>query len=188
MEELTKNSFPYLITTVQLLRGSTMKTIYREEGYSLALRETYLAMIEGSTGSAQYRKLFVKRDDGPYDVIGNGDLACAFFVSSILYLLMLTRGGVHTTVDETLKDMLRSGWREVHGPEPGAVVVWGLKLSDTDGLKHRHIGFCLDGNRAVSTSAKRRSPILHLINGLTTEDGSERPVQAYYTHFILSGK
>lgn len=165
-----------------------MKSIRKEEGHPLALRDTYLAMIEGSTGSAQYRKLFVHRHDGPYDVIGNGDLACAFFTSSILHLFGLIRGGVHTTVDETLRDMLRSGWKEVADPEPGAVVVWGLKLSDTDGIKHRHIGFCVSDTLAVSTNSKRRSPQLHHINGLTTEDGSERPVVAYYTHFIIGGK
>ncbi len=162
-----------------------MRTVYKEEGFSLAFRETYLAMIEGSTGSAQYRKLFVQKPEGPYDVIGNGDLACAFFVSSVLHLFGLTKRGVHTTVDETLRDMEKTGWKEVSKPEPGAVIVWGVKKSDTDGLMHRHIGFCLDNYRAVSTSAKRRSPILHLINGLTTEDGSERPVVAYYMHFIL---
>ncbi len=162
-----------------------MKSVPKEEGHPLALLDTYLAMIEGSTGSALFRKLFVHRHDGTHDVIGNGDLACAFFVSSILTLCRLTRGGVHTTVDETLRDMEKSGWKEISKPEPGAVVVWGVKKSDTDGLMHRHIGFCTSETLAVSTSAKRRSPQLHHINGLTTEDGSERPVVAFYMHFIL---
>ena len=159
-----------------------MKTILKEEGFPLDIRKTYLAMIEDSSGSAMFRKLFVSRQDGPYDVIGNGDLACAFFVSSILALCQLTRDGVHTTVDETIRDMMESGWYEVKEKQVGAVVVWGLKLSDTDGLMHRHIGFCMGEVLAVSTNSKRRSPQIHLLEGLLTETGKPRGVQAYYMH------
>ncbi len=162
-----------------------MKTIFKEEGFPLDIRNTYLAMIEGSAGSAMFRKLFVMREDGPNDVIGNGDLACAFFASAILYMCGLTKGGVHTTVDETIRDMMESGWYEVKEKQAGAVVVWGLKLSDTDGLMHRHIGFCMGEALAVSTSSKRRSPQIHLLEGLLTETGEPRGVQAYYMHPLL---
>ncbi len=86
-----------------------MKTIHKEEGYPLAFFKTYFAMIQGSVGSNQYRHLYVQTVIGPRDVIENGDLACAYFVSSILTLFRLTKGRVHTTVNETIRDLEMSG-------------------------------------------------------------------------------
>lgn len=137
-----------------------MKTILKEEGYPLALRETYFAYIKGSIGSHQYRKLFVNKEGELLDVIDDGDLACAHYVSSILTLCGLMKGGVHTTVKETIIDLKRSGWKKIDFLLPGSVLVWAPKHC-TDGKEHAHIGFCLPNGNAVSNSSSAGTPVEH---------------------------
>jgi hypothetical protein len=162
-----------------------MLTIQKEEGCPVALLPTYLAMVEGSIGSNQYRKLFVCGPTGVIDVIGDGDLACALFVSSMLYLCDLAVGGIHTTVDETVKDLETSGWYAVPEPCPGCVIVWASKLG-SDGKRHRHIGIAVDSATAVSNSAEKRVPKMHGIRNLYVAGGEIRPIEAIYYHPILT--
>ena len=156
-----------------------MKTILAEEGYSLSLIDTYLAQINGSVGSNQYRKLFITKPAGVQDVIDDGDLACAYFVSSILTLCNLMNGGVHTTVTATVADLDSSGWKQSKKLEVGSVVVWKPKLCE-DGLLHRHIGFYIGNKMAVSNVAKLRTPAVHHV----TYEGS-RQLEAIYFHHKL---
>ena len=120
-----------------------MHTILLEEGYPLARRETYLAMIKNSVGSRQYQELYVVTPQGLVDVIGNGDLACAYYVSSLLTLFGFLKGGVHTTVDETVQDLVQSAWKRTQELEEGAILVWESRLC-SDNKPHRHIDFALD--------------------------------------------
>lgn len=159
-----------------------MHTILLEEGYPLEFRETYLAMIKNSVGSKQYRELYVMTPKRPVDVIGNGDLACAFFTSSVLAIMGLLKGGVHTTVDETINDLEKSDWRRAEDPEEGAVLVWEAKLC-SDHRQHKHIGFCVGPNLAISNDSESGTPILHHITFGAEEDGSPaRRILAVYTH------
>jgi len=159
-----------------------MKTVLLEESHPVHLKKTFLAMIEGSVGSNQYCFLYIDHPDGPKDVIFDGDLACAFYVSSILTLCNLIAGGVHTTVDETIKDLIQSGWTASLKPCAGAIVIWSLKLSDSDKAMHRHIGICTDKRFAVSTKPALRSPQKHGIWSLKTHTGQKREVEGYYIH------
>jgi hypothetical protein len=161
------------------LKGDIVKTILAEEGYSLSLFDTYLAQIKGSVGSNQYRKLFVTRPEGVHEVIENGDLACAYFVSAILTLCNLMRDGVHTTVTATITDLEASGWKLSPKLKVGSVVIWKPKLC-TDGLQHRHIGFYIGGKMAVSNVAKLRTPAVHHV----TYQGT-RQIEAIYFHHKL---
>lgn len=162
-----------------------MHSILEEEGRPLALLPSYLEMIRSSVGSHQYRMLFVKDAYGnAVDVIGDGDLACAFYVSSILSLFNLIKGGVHTTVDMTIADLLDSGWYEVPKLHPGSVIVWAKKLC-TDGIQHRHIGFYVDRNQGISNDAEQHSPQSH---HYTYGDQGGRPtrrIEALYFHPLL---
>lgn len=124
--------------------------------------------------------------NGPTYVIMNGDLACAYFVSSILTLCDLTKGGVHTTVDETVLDIEASDWRKISEVKPGAIIVWSAKLS-TDGLKHRHIGFALANNMAISNISEKRVPGIHHITygeeGTSTyQNSTYRAIESIYFH------
>lgn len=102
-------------------------------------------------------------DDGnqKLDLVRDGELSCAIFVSSILKLFDLI-GSKHATVDSTIKDMLASGWKEVKLDkiELGDVIVWNI-LSDKNNQSHGHIGFYIGDQKAVSNSRKLRYIVRH---------------------------
>lgn len=158
-----------------------MQTFSQEEEYPLALRESLLAVLEGSIGTSMFRTLYRQLDSRLDDVIDDGDLACAFYASTILSMFGLTEDGVHTTVTVTLDDMRASGWVEVSSPESLAVVLWGQKMGD-DNRPHYHIGFCVNESEAIEHSAVTKSPRKIGINELTLHDGSPRPPIGYFVH------
>jgi len=163
------------------LKGKKMmKTILLEEGAPLAHFETYMAMILGSIDSDQYRTLYIRLPDGSLiDVIKDGDLACAFFVSSVLTLCGLTDDGVHTTVDETIRDLEKSGWRRSSVPRVGSVVVW-KKRQCTDGQYHRHIGFSIGDGEVVSNNAITGRPKRHPLIERDIVGEIVRSVECFY--------
>lgn len=161
-----------------------MQTIHAEEGHPLALYETYMAFIRGSVGSRQYKKLYVRTPTGLKDVIGNGDLACALFVSSILTQCGLIKGGIHTTVDETVVDLRDSGWEYIEVLQKGAVIIWEPKLC-TDRLCHRHIGFFMGNQRAISNEAKRGVPVEHHFTYGTQSNKPLREIEKILFHKSL---
>lgn len=159
-----------------------MQTIFKEEGYPLAHLHTYLAMIEGGVGSQQYARLFVHREAGePHDVIGNGKFACAYFASSILTLTALITQGVHTTVVETIEDMIKSEWYQIDDLLKGAVIIWGPKLA-SDGVHHKHIGFYLGNEVAISTDGITGIPTRHHVTYGTTDGQPLRTIETIFFH------
>jgi hypothetical protein len=159
-----------------------MHTIFKEEGAHVHHLETYLAMIEGGVGSRQYLQLFVHSVEGrPRDVIGDGRFACAYFASSILTLAALITQGVHTTVFETVEDMVRSKWYQINHLTKGAVVVWGPRLA-SDGNPHKHIGFYLGEELAVSTDGVTGVPTKHHVTYGIEEGRPNRSIEAVFFH------
>jgi hypothetical protein len=121
--------------------------------------KTYLAMIENAPGTNMFRHFYLRHPDGnEFDAIGDGENACAFFVSSMLKLFDKVQG-VHGTVASTLRDLEESGWTQVPQPEPGDVISWEPHQSP-DG-PHGHIGFYLGDNQAVSTSTSKKTVAIH---------------------------
>lgn len=59
------------------------------------------------------------------------------------------------TVAKVVADMEKSGWRKIRTPRPGAVIVWEAQGG------HRHIGFSVGNQRAVSTSSRRKVVARH---------------------------
>lgn len=129
-------------------------------------QKNYLMSIRNSVESQIFRNLFVIDDTGnERDILENGSLSCAFFVSSILSIFRLI-DGPHTTVDTTILKMVEYGWKEVTFEliSPGDVLVWEAKESNEQGdirSSHRHIGFSIGNNEAVSNSSKYRHPVIH---------------------------
>lgn len=158
-----------------------MQTFAEEEGCHLALSESLKVILERSVGSSLFRTLYGERGDVLEDVINDGDLACAFFVSTLLSMFGLLSRGVHTTVTKTLQDMLVSDWNETTHPEALAVVLWKEKMG-SDGKPHFHIGICTDDTFAIEHSAVTKSPRKIRIDGLTMPDGSPRPPIAYFVN------
>lgn len=93
------------------------------------------------------------------DILRDGDLSCAFYVSSILKIFNLIQE-VHTTVTNTVKDLEASEWKKVVEPKIGCVLVWEAKLFENEEV-HTHIGFYMGNNTAISNSEKYKVPKLH---------------------------
>ena len=136
------------------------------------IKKNYLQMIENSLGTLMFRNLFVEDDKGgEKDILNDGRLSCAVFVSSIL-LLIGEIDRVHGTIDGTVAAMKTAGWKEVAGGKahaaqiqaaalkPGDVIVWN-KIKDFDGKSHGHIGFYFGKKVAISNSTENGFPIKH---------------------------
>lgn len=139
----------------------------------------FLQTIENSVGTNMFRNLWADVDGVRKDILDDGDLSCAQFVSGILYLfdLITTR---HSTVTGTVKDMENNGWKKISEPEIGSVLVWE-KISFPDGSEHAHIGFYIGDNEAISNSPRLKSPQKH--HWTFGEQGKPnfRAVSAIYT-------
>lgn len=157
-----------------------METILKEEGSPVHHLETYLSMIRNSIGSRQYQCLFV-HDNPPRDVIENGRFACAYFASAICALNTITTGGIHTTVVELVADLIRSGAYEIPEPLPGAIIVWGPKLA-SDNKPHKHIGFYIGDNLAISTDGITGIPTEHHFTCGFSTCGPNRPIETIFFH------
>jgi ribosomal protein S18 acetylase RimI-like enzyme len=121
--------------------------------------KTYLAMIENSPGTNMFRSFYLRQPDGrEFDAIGDGENACAFFVSSVLKLFDKVQW-IHGTVGSTIRDLEESGWTQVSEPRPGDVISWEPHTSP-DG-QHGHIGFYVGDKLAVSTSSSRKTVARH---------------------------
>jgi len=116
--------------------------------------QNYCQMIKGSQGSQMFRRLYVLENNQKKDILKNGQLACAYYVSSILKIFDLI-SQPHATVKSTVKDILKNSWRPTKKLKPGNVIVWRKKEN------HLHIGFYLGKNRAISHCYEMKTPIVH---------------------------
>lgn len=121
--------------------------------------DTYLSVIKNSVGSKMFRNFYAKVNGKRTDIMKNGELSCAFYVSSILALFEFIKE-VHGTVASTVKDLKQSGWREIKRPKIGSILVWESMDFGKDGI-HKHIGFYIGNNNAISNSEKFRYPKTH---------------------------
>ena len=121
--------------------------------------ETYLTVINNSVGSKMFRNFYMKVSGKKTDVMKNGGLSCAFFVSSVLAIFGFIKG-IHGTVEGTVRDLKKSGWKEIKKPRIGSVLVWEEKI-DKSGEAHKHIGFYIGNDMAISNSSKQKAPAAH---------------------------
>ncbi len=126
------------------------------------LLDNYLLVAQSSVGTRMFRKLHYRIGGQRVEVLRDGDLSCAFFVSAALKIFGLI-GELHTTVAATVTDLRGRGWKLIPRPRKGAIIVWAPKKFRS-GETHRHIGIYPGGGRAVSNSSKRRSPRIHAWN------------------------
>jgi hypothetical protein len=122
---------------------------------------SFLAVVRNSVGSQMFRNFYVRRDGELFDALHDGGRSCAFYVSSILTIFKKVES-FHNTVQSTVKDMERSGWRlvaDLGDLMPGDVLVWAAEELDVG--RHSHIGFYVGDGQAVSTSYETGTPVLH---------------------------
>lgn len=147
------------------------------------LFQTYLERIKKSVGTTMFQNTFFEEDGKAIDVTQNGELCCAIYVSSILKKYDLV-GELHINVKSTLEDTLRSGWFEIDGPRPGAVIYWEVQQKKSG--PHAHMGFCLDEKNAVShldSSSPYQYPGCPNIHPLDSTDGkTKRKIEKILWH------
>lgn len=132
-------------------------------------KRTFLKLIENSIGSGLFRNNYFFVNGKSKDILKNGNLSCAFYVSSLLYLVKLI-SDLHSTVEGTLKDLEKNSWYKIDKPKKGAIILWDEKND------HYHLGFYWNKNKAVSNHSFKKSPSFHSLNY------KKRKILAYYFH------
>ena len=144
------------------------------------IRETYLAVIQNSLGSNTFRNYFALVNNEKQDILRDGELSCAFFVSSLLLIFGLTKES-HCTVSGLTKDMEKSGWTAIDEPKEGAVLVWE-PVTDDEGNLQEHIGYYIGDGLAISTSTTSKTPHQHHWKFEDKTSGNTRKIAKIYWH------
>lgn len=148
--------------------------------------QNYLAMIKNSPNTKMFRNIYVLENKKKKDILRDGNLSCAYFVSSILKIFDLISPSIspHATVEGTIKDMFQNGWQETKKLKPGNIVAWEEKEC-SDG-PHLHLGFFLNKDKVISNSHKKRAPkIHHLTYGKDNQGKPKRRIIKIYTHKVI---
>jgi len=126
--------------------------------------DTYLRMIKNSVGTKLFRNLYLEINKERIDATRNGKFSCAYFVSAILLMSGLIKE-MHATVDKTVKDMEKFGWkrRRIAKVKPGDIIAWERMMAEDKKL-HSHIGFYIGNKKAISNSWQKRIPAVHSWN------------------------
>lgn len=146
--------------------------------------QNYLHIIKASRGSQMFRRLYVLENNKKKDILKNGELSCAYYLSSILKIFDLISQS-HATVKSTIKDMRKSGWRPTKKLKPGNVLIWQEKKFP-DGIIHQHLGFYLGQDKAISHRLEKKMPIVHHFTYGRTKIGQpKRKIILILTHSII---
>jgi excinuclease UvrABC ATPase subunit len=137
--------------------------------------KNYLALVTNSVGSRLFKNHYLRMGRKTVDIMRDGDVSCAYFVSSTLVLATLM-SSTHATVASTVKDLEKSGWKRIQKPKVGSILVWEEK-EQTKGDPHKHIGFYMGKNQAISNDFKRGVPAKHHYTY-----GGKRNIEAIYGH------
>lgn len=150
----------------------------------ILLRENYLVSIKNSIGTRLFRNLWVEADGVKKDILEDGELSCAQFVSGLLYLQQMINSR-HATVEGTLKDLEASGWHKIAEPKEGCILVWE-KVDYPDGTKHSHIGFYVGNQKAISNRPIDKSPQEHYWTYARQNEDEFRKISSMYWHDSLN--
>jgi len=146
--------------------------------------QNYLQTIKASQGSRMFQRLYVLENNKKKDVLKNGELSCAYYVSSILKIFDLI-SQPHATIRSTIRDMRQNGWRPTKKLKSGNILVWQEKKF-ADGTIHQHLGFYLDQDKAISHRPEKKMPIIHHFTYGRTKIGQpKRKIIQILTHKII---
>lgn len=131
-------------------------------------------MIKNAVGTKMFRNLYLEIKDKRIDIAKNGKFSCAFFVSNVLLIWGLVSRG-HATVESTIKDMEKNGWKKIlkNKTKPGDVIVWE-KTRGPNNKMHFHNGFYIGNKKAISNDSEKAMPVIH--------KWDYRKIAAIYTH------
>ncbi|PIR05246.1 MAG: hypothetical protein COV57_00175 [Candidatus Liptonbacteria bacterium CG11_big_fil_rev_8_21_14_0_20_35_14] len=122
------------------------------------LFDTYISTILSSIDSKMFKNCWFD-DEEKKDVSKDGDLSCALYISSVLKMFDLIKDR-HVTVSGTVKDLEHNGWEKINELKKGSILVWEKKLQSNNEW-HKHLGFYIGDNEAISNSWKYKVPKKH---------------------------
>lgn len=124
--------------------------------------DSYMAVIRNSVGTRMFKNFYAKVNGVKTDIMKDGWLSCAFYVSAVLVIFKFIKG-IHGTVDSTINDLIECGWEETKVPKVGCVIVWEGVNFDANGIRrnHKHMGFYIGKDEAISNDSWNKGPIIH---------------------------
>ena len=143
--------------------------------------KNYLAVIKNSVDSKMFKHIYVLDDNQEKDILEDGKLSCAYYVSCILKIFNLIdqETSPHAAVNGLIKNIVNSGWEETKDLKIGNIILWDEKKYPS-GKFHSHVGFYLGDDKAISNSGEDGHPIIH---HYTYE--SKRKIIKIFTHKII---
>lgn len=148
---------------------------------TILIKKNLFLLLNASQKSKLFQHVLVEKSGKEFDILKNGKLSCAFFVSFILHHLKLIQEP-HATVSGTVRDLEASGWQQVKDAQPGCVIVWEATRDHEKDMLHEHIGFYLGKSRAISNSSSKRYPIKHHWTFGLKQGKPKRRIEAIYAH------
>ena len=138
--------------------------------------KNFIDCIRNSVGTRMFRSFYVN----DIDVLKNGDLSCAYYVSSI-HLIFQLIDKVHFTVSGTVFAMEKFGWYKIEEPQIGCVILWE---SVVEGSEHQHIGFYAEDGQGISNRSSLGAVGEHALHYSGLDKGTEKKakVAAFYWH------
>lgn len=124
-------------------------------------------MIQSSIGSSLWKHLYITKDDGTSkDILQNGNVSCAYYVSSLLKQFNLSPA-TYANVNSLHQSLLNYGWEEISRKGStediplGSLIIWdekqGTEKKDMYGnivAAHSHIGFYVGEDQAISNMSE----------------------------------
>lgn len=141
-------------------------------------KQNFLTVIRNSEGTEMFRNYFNLKGK---DILSNGDLSCAFFVSTVLLMFGFLDKFYFRVVD-VVDEMEKNGWQKVTRLRKGCIVVWNPVVQN--GRGHFHIGFYLGNRIAISNRSSIGKPGKHPVvySGLDKQKTKKVTIRAIYWH------
>jgi len=148
-------------------------------------KETYLKMIGNSIGSKLFNSIIAIDNGVEKDILNDGQVSCAVFVSNILFLnglLSKQRATINSLENDLLSLPQFQQISEVnYKPEKGDMVIWE-SIKFNSGSEHRHIGFILNSKEAVSTDYREKCVVKHDIYRNTEDSTKIRKIEKVFRY------
>lgn len=141
--------------------------------------ETLMEVLKKSVGTKMFQTIWTGVNSQKKDITEQGELSCAFYVSSILSMFGLI-DRAHATVTGTVEAMERAGWKKSKILKPGVIIVWDRPRDNSH--NHTHIGFYIGNNKAISNSSNTKCPAIHHYTFGSENVKSFRNVISLYKH------
>ncbi len=148
------------------------------------ISKTFLTMARKAIGITMFQNFYGAINGKSKDLVENGNLSCAFFVSALLHFFKLINEP-HLTVSGLQKDMELSNWRKVRQPKIGDILFWE-PINFGSGAKHAHVGIFIGKNKAISNNSKTGKPAFHHFTFGTKTGKPKRRIVAIYRHHLIN--